>query len=161
MHIYHILWRYRHWFLGLETWYNFFDFGYRRKNGGILMCFDMQPFIIILISEVNNEKWKVYFWLDSTNLGRQLQVEYLHKGTVNYKWWHHIQRCSCTESKLIDCYTALILTGILGSSFPPPIKVPFWKLKGYTCFPNLWSRSLFHAMFFLLTFNSVLPRIKV
>lgn len=57
--------------------------------------------------------------------------------------------------------SVLSLTGILGSSLPPPIKVPFWKLKGYTCFPNLWSRSLFHAMFFLLTFNSEVPREKL
>lgn len=65
------------------------------------------------------------------------------------------------EKNLIDFCTVVILTGILGSSFPPPTKVPFWKLKGYTCFPNLWSRSLFHAMFFLLTFSSDLPRIRV
>lgn len=63
--------------------------------------------------------------------------------------------------KMKQINTLQILTGIFGSKFPPPIKVPFWKLKGYTCFPNLWLRSLLHAMFFLLTFNSDLPRIKV
>lgn len=52
-------------------------------------------------------------------------------------------------------------TGIFGSNFAPPIKVPFWKLKGYTFFPNLCSRSLFHAMLFRLTFSFVLSRANV
>lgn len=65
------------------------------------------------------------------------------------------------KSKLTKYHTLLTLTGVLGSSFPPPIKLPFWKLNGYTCFPNLWFRSLSHAMFFLLTLNFPVPRVNV
>lgn len=59
---------------------------------------------------------------------------------------------------LINVCILIALTGIFGSRFPPPTKVPFWKLKGYTCFPNLCSRSLSQAMFFRFTFNSDFPR---
>lgn len=52
-------------------------------------------------------------------------------------------------------------TGIFGSNFAPPIKVPFWKLTGYTFFPNFCSRSLFHAMLFRLTFSFLLSRENV
>ena len=65
---------------------------------------------------------------------------------------------SVSYTKKIEVCILIALTGMFRSRFPPPIKLPFWKLKGYTCFPNLCSRSLAHAMFFLSTFNSDFPR---